>query len=68
MRMDRTQTLTAKEVINTYKEEELADIIYQYGEERYSRQIAKNICEARKNNEITTTKQLVEIIEINSKI
>ena len=63
MRMDRTQTLTAKEVINTYKEEELADIIYQYGEERYSRQIAKNICEARKNNEITTTKQLVEIIE-----
>ena len=63
MRMDRTQTLTAKEVINTYKEEKLADIIYQYGEERYSRQIAKNICEARKNNEITTTKQLVEIIE-----
>lgn len=63
MRMDRTQTLTAKEVINTYKEEELADIIYQYGEERYSRQIAKNICEARKNAEITTTKQLVEIIE-----
>lgn len=63
MRMDRTQTLTAKEVINTYKEEELADIIYQYGEERYSRQIARNICEARKNAEITTTKQLVEIIE-----
>lgn len=63
MRMDRTQILTAKEVINTYKEEKLADIIYQYGEERYSRQIAKNICEARKNNEITTTKQLVEIIE-----
>ncbi len=63
MRMDRTQTLTAKEVINTYKEEKLADIIYQYGEERYSRQIAKNICEVRKNNEITTTKQLVEIIE-----
>ena len=63
MRMDRTQTLTAKEVINTYKEEELADIIYQYGEERYSRQIARNICEARKNAEIKTTKQLVEIIE-----
>ena len=63
MRMDRSQRLTAKEVINTYKEEELANIIYQYGEERYSRQIAKNICETRKSIEITTTKQLVEIIE-----
>ena len=44
MRMDKTQRLTAKEVINNYSEEHLANIIYEYGEEKYSRQIAKNIC------------------------
>ncbi len=63
MRMDKSQDLTAKKVINNYPEEELAKIIYEYGEERYSRQIARNICEYRKTNEIHTTKQLVEIIE-----
>ena len=63
MRMDKTQKLTAKEVVNTYSEEELANIIYEYGEERFSRRIAKNICEYRKTKEIETTKQLVEIIE-----
>lgn len=63
MRMDKTQKLDAKIVINNYKEEELAKIIYDYGEERFSRQIAKNICIERKKQEITTTKQLVEIIE-----
>ena len=63
MRMDRTQELTAKIVVNNYPEKELADIIYEYGEERYSRQIAKNICKFRENEEIKTTKQLVEIIE-----
>jgi 16S rRNA (cytosine1402-N4)-methyltransferase len=47
----------------TYSEEDLANIIYEYGEERFSRQIAKNICEYRKSKEIQTTKQLVEIIE-----
>ena len=41
MRMDQTQTLTAQEVVNTYSEETLASIIYEYGEERFSRQIAK---------------------------
>lgn len=63
MRMDKTQKLDAKIVINNYKEEELAKIIYDYGEERFSRQIAKNICIERKKQEITTTKQLVDIIE-----
>ena len=63
MRMDNSQYLTAKIVVNTYKEEELANIIYEYGEERFSRQIAKNICEYRKNKEISTTKELVEIID-----
>lgn len=63
MRMDKTQSLTAKQVINTYTEEELANIIYEYGEERFSRQIARNICKYREEQEIKTTKQLVEIIE-----
>ncbi len=63
MRMDKTQKLDAKIVVNNYKEEELAKIIYDYGEERFSRQIAKNICIERKKQKITTTKQLVDIIE-----
>ncbi len=63
MRMDKEQKLNAQIVVNNYSEEKLANIIYEYGEERFSRQIAKNICIARKNNEIKTTKQLVDIIE-----
>lgn len=63
MRMDKSQKLTAKEVINTYSEQELARIIFEYGEERYSRKIAYNICEERKKKEITTTDELVKIIE-----
>ncbi len=63
MRMDKTQSLTAKTVVNTYKEEDLANIIYEYGEEKFSRTIAKNICIYRKQKEIETTKELVEIIE-----
>ena len=63
MRMDKSQELTAKKVINTYSEEELAKIIYEYGEERFSRQIAKNICIARKEKEISSTEELVKIIE-----
>ena len=63
MRMDKSQNLTAKIVINTYKEEDLANIIYEYGEEKFSRSIARNICKYRKQKEIETTKELVEIIE-----
>ena len=63
MRMDKTQELTAEYVVNNYKEEELARIIYEYGEEKFSRRIAKNICEYRKENKIISTSQLVEIIE-----
>ena len=63
MRMDKSQNLTAKVVVNTYKEEDLANIIYNYGEERFSRSIARNICLYRKQKEIETTKELVEIIE-----
>lgn len=63
MRMDRTQELNAKTVVNTYSEEKLANLIYEYGEERFSRQIAKKICEIRKEKEIETTLELVKIIE-----
>lgn len=63
MRMDKNQYLNAKIVVNTYKEEDLANIIFEYGEERFSRNIAKNICVYRKQKEIETTKELVEIIE-----
>ena len=63
MRMDKSQKLTAKDIVNNYDEETLANIIYEYGEERFSRQIAKNICLERKKEPINTTKKLVEIIE-----
>lgn len=65
MRMDQSQELTAKEVVNTYSEENLSKIIYEYGEEKFSRQIARGICEYRKDKVIKTTNQLVEIIEKN---
>lgn len=63
MRMDKSSTLTAKEVVNTYSEEKLANIIYEYGEEKYSRRIARNICEYRNTKEIETTLELVKLIE-----
>ena len=63
MRMDRTQELTAEKVVNEYPEEKLADIIYKYGEEKFSRLIARKICEYRKTKRIETTAELVEIIE-----
>ena len=63
MRMDKTQELTAEYIVNNYKEENLANIIYEYGEEKFSRKIAKNICEYRKNKKIETTFELVRIIE-----
>ncbi len=56
-------TLTAKEIVNEWQEENIADIIYGYGGERYSRRIAKAIIEARGEGEITTTAQLVDIIK-----
>ena len=63
MRMDKTQKLTAKEVVNNYSEEKLADIIWEDGEERFSRQIARNICKSREQKKIETTGELVEIIK-----
>lgn len=63
MRMDASTGMTAKEVVNQYSEERLAKILWEYGEEKFSRQIAKNICKVREKKEIQTTKELVEIIE-----
>lgn len=63
MRMDKTQKLTARKVVNEYEEESLANLIFEYGEERFSKQIARNICIERNKAPIETTKQLVEIIE-----
>lgn len=63
MRMDRNQKLNAKLVVNTYSEERLADILWEYGEEKFSRRIARNICEKRKEKPIETTMELVKIIE-----
>ncbi len=56
------EDVTAKDIVNSWKEENLADIIYGYGEEQFSRRIAKGIVEARKIKPIETTFELVEII------
>ena len=63
MRMDKTKPLTAEYVVNNYSEEKLAQIIYEYSEEKFSRSVARKICEYRKNKEIKTTKELADIIE-----
>ena len=63
MRMDQTQSLTAKDVVNNYDEEKLANIIFEYGEEKFSRNIARNICKYRAGKVIETTDELVKIIE-----
>ncbi len=55
--------LTAKMIVNSWSEETLADIIYGFGEEKYSRRIAKAIVEKRKEKEINTTFDLVNIID-----
>ena len=63
MRMDTSQKKTAKQVVNQYSEEDLAKIIYEYGEEKFSRRIARKIVEYRKEKEIETTDELVNIIK-----
>lgn len=61
MRMSQNG-LSAKDIVNTYSEQELADLIYQYGEEHKARQIARRIVESRRSKEIETTTELAEII------
>lgn len=63
MRMDQRNQLSAKVIINEYSAEELYSIIKEYGEERWAKRIAQFIIEARKNKEIHTTFELVDIIK-----
>lgn len=63
MRMDREASLDAWTVVNTYREEELADIIFRFGEERYARRIAAAIQKRREVSPIDTTTELAEIIK-----
>jgi 16S rRNA (cytosine1402-N4)-methyltransferase len=62
MRMDRTQRLTAADLVNGLAEEELADLIHRYGEERYGRRIAAAIAAARATARIARCSQLAEIV------
>ena len=62
MRMDRTSGPTASDVVNTADERELADAIWRFGEERFSRRIARRIVEQRMRGPITTTKALADIV------
>lgn len=62
MRMDKSQTLDAEYVINHYSEADLARIMFDYGEERNSRQIARKIIKQREQNPITTTFELRDIV------
>ena len=63
MRMDKTAKLTAEYVVNEYSEEDLAKLLWEYGEEKFSKNIAKKIVEYRNIKKIQTTKELTEIIE-----
>jgi len=63
MRMDKDNPLSAYEVVNNYSKEQLANIFYKYGEDKFSNNIAKKIVEYRQNKEIETTLELVEIIK-----
>lgn len=62
MRMSKTG-ISARDVVNTYSEQELSDILFRYGEEKFARQIARNIVAFRQNEPIETTFQLVDIIK-----
>jgi 16S rRNA (cytosine1402-N4)-methyltransferase len=63
MRMDQSQKLNAILVLNKYPEEKLEKILREYGEEKFSRKIAKNICITRKNKQIETVGDLIYILE-----
>lgn len=63
MRMNTDDEFSAYDVVNTYSEEKLANIFFEYGEEKYSKAIARKIVEKRKENNINTTFELVDIIK-----
>ncbi|TMM04047.1 MAG: 16S rRNA (cytosine(1402)-N(4))-methyltransferase RsmH [Actinobacteria bacterium] len=63
MRMDPEQELSAREIVNEWDERRLARLLREYGEERYSHQIARAIVRARRREELNSTQQLVEAIK-----
>lgn len=63
MRMDKRNPLSAYEVVNTYSQEDLRRILFEYGEERFAPRIASAICRAREEAPIQTTGELVELIK-----
>ncbi|HIW81958.1 MAG TPA: 16S rRNA (cytosine(1402)-N(4))-methyltransferase RsmH [Candidatus Acetatifactor stercoripullorum] len=63
MRMDRRKTLTARDIVNNYSEQELFHIIRDYGEDPFAKNIAKHIVKAREQGPVETTYQLNEIIK-----
>lgn len=65
MRMDRSQYLSAFNVVNEYCVNELTKILWDYGEERLARRIAENIVEAREQKTISTTLELAKIVEMS---
>lgn len=63
MRLDPNDELSAADVVNSYPQERLADVIYQYGEERYSRRIAAAICTKRKERRIASSQELADLVK-----
>ena len=63
MRMNTEQKISAYDVVNTYSEEQLSKIIFEYGEERHARKIAKLIVEERKSSSIEKTSNLITLIK-----
>lgn len=63
MRMDRRQTLSAKEIVNGYSENQLFHVIRDYGEDKFAKNIAKHIVRARQEKPVETTGELNEIIK-----
>ena len=62
MRMDKERVLTAYDIVNGYSEKNIADIIYKFGDEKFSRRIAKRIIEYRKNKPVETSLELADIV------
>ena len=62
MRMDKENTLTARHIVNEYPADEIADILWKYADERYSRRIARAIVQERERKEIATCKELAAIV------
>lgn len=62
LRLDKNIAVSASDIINSFSEEDIANIIYKYGEEKNSRKIASRICNVRAQRKIETTKDLYEII------